>query len=338
MFARIVAILLLLCSLAVMTGWAVLAIYFGDSSTSLLQVVLAAASGFAGLVTCVAIFIRRWRFRALSAFAVLFAVVLAWFFNIAPSNDRNWQPEVAKLPRAVVDGDLVTVSNIRNFKYRTETDFTASYDTRTYDVSKLRSVDLFAVYWMGPAIAHTIVSFGFDGGDYLAVSIETRKEKGEGYSTIRGFFRQYELFYVVADERDVIRLRTDFRNDPPEQVYRFRLLGSLENGRRFFLDYMQAINDLNDHPRFYNTLTTNCTSAIWLHSHVNPGHVPFSWKILASGYAPEYLYEMGRLDTSLPFSTLMQRGHVNPLARSLDDGADFSAAIRADASGSSQGD
>jgi len=152
------------------------------------------------------------------------------------------------------------------------------------------------------------VSFGFGGQDHLAVSIEARKEKGEGYSTIKGFFRQYELFYVVADERDVIRLRTNLRDDPPEEVYRFRLQGSPETARRFFLEYMDTINDVAAHPRFYNTLISNCTTAIWMHGHVNPDRIPFSWKILASGYAAEYLYDLGRLDSSLPFAELMQRG------------------------------
>jgi len=312
-----------------MTGWAVLAIYFGNSSTSVLQTALAVVFVFVSLVTLLAIFFGRWRARVLTVYCALFAAVVIWFFNIAPSNERNWQAEVAKLPRAKIAGDLVTVSNIRNFSYRSETDFTPAYYTRTYDLAKLDSVDLFAVYWMGPAIAHTIVSFGFEGGDHLAISVEARKEIGEGYSTIKGFFRQYELFYVVADERDVIRLRTNYRINPPEQVYRFSLRGPPELGRRFFLDYMQTINDLHDHPRWYNTLLANCTNVIWLHAQVNPERIPFSWKILASGYVPEYLYETGRLDTSVPFATLMQRGHVNPLAQAVDDSADFSAAIRA---------
>jgi hypothetical protein len=165
-------------------------------------------------------------------------------------------------------------------------------------------------------------------GPPLAISIETRKEKGEGYSTIKGFFRQYELHYVVADERDVIRLRTNYRHDPPEDVYVYRLQGSIESGRAFFVDYMKQINALNAKPAFYNTLTTNCTTNIWVHSRVNAGHLPFSWKILASGYVPEYLYEAGRLDTSVPFTELRQRAHVNARALAADKAADFSRRIR----------
>ena len=165
--AWIVAILLLLGYVAAATGWSVLTIYFGDSSASLAQTVLAALFGFAGLLTLFAIFTRRWRAGALTAFTGLFAVVLFWFFNIEASNERSWQTGVAQLPRATIEGDRVTVHNVRNFDYRSETDFTPAFETRSYDLSKLDSVDLFAVYQMGPAIAHTIVSFGFEGGDHL---------------------------------------------------------------------------------------------------------------------------------------------------------------------------
>jgi hypothetical protein len=325
---RIGVTILLVFGLVGATGWGVLAIYYGDSATGPIQTLLAVIFAIIGLLTIACVFVRRWRWRSVAGFALFFIGVLLWWLNIAPSNERLWQPEVAHLASASIDGNLVTVTNVRNFSYRMETDFTPAYYTRTYDLSKLDSIDLFAVYWMGPAIAHTIVSFGFGGQDYLAVSIEARKEKGEGYSTIKGFFRQYELFYVVADERDVIRLRTNFRNDPPEDVYRFRLQGSPETARRFFLEYMDTINDVAAHPRFYNTLISNCTTVIWMHGHVNPDRVPFSWKILASGYAAEYLYDMGRLDTSLPFAELMQRGYVNPVAQSLNDTPDFARRIR----------
>jgi hypothetical protein len=310
------------------TGWAVLAIYFGDSSTSTTQTLLAAAFGLVGVISIVGIFLPRWRIRIVSTFALLFGAVLLWWFNITPLNDRPWQADVAQLPYATINGDQVTVHNVRNFTYRTETDYIPAYYTKTYDLSKLESIDLYAVYWMGPAIAHTIVSFGFDGDDYLAVSIEARKEQSEGYSAIKGFFRQYELIYVVADERDVIRLRTNYRKDPPEDVYLYRLRGSPKIGQHFFLEYMKSINELIDHPRFYNTLLTNCTNVIWMNAHINPDRVPFSWKILASGYAPEYLYDMGRLDTSMPFEEIKQRGYVSPIAQNMDASSDFSQKIR----------
>jgi hypothetical protein len=190
-------------------------------------------------------------------------------------------------------------------------------------------VDLVAAYWAGPAIAHIFVTFNFGPDEHLAISIERRDEVGETYSTVKGLFKQYELFYVVADERDVIRLRTNVRELEPEDVYVYRLNAPAEFSRRLFLEYLHKIQDLATHPEFYNTLTTNCTGNIWLHSKVSPGSVPYSWKILLSGYVPEYLYELGKLDTSLPFTELQNRSHVNAAARAADGSVDFSKAIRA---------
>jgi len=289
------------------------------------------ATGFAAaaLVALVALWVRRWRWRVVGVFAVLFAIALAWYFSIEPSNDRDWVTENARLPWATVEGDAVTLHEIRDFAYRTETDFTPTYYDKRFELAKLQGADLVATYWMGPAIAHIMVSFAFEGGDHLAVSIETRKEKGEGYSTLKGFFRQYELYYVVADERDVIRLRTNYRKDPPEQVYVYRVKGSRDGARRVFLSYVEAINELKARPEFYNSLTTNCTTTIWMHSLVNPGHVPFSWKILASGYLPQYLYEQGRLeDYGLTFDELQRRVYINPRAQQADQAPDFSRLIR----------
>jgi hypothetical protein len=284
--------------------------------------------GAASLTALIALGFRRWRWRALAGYLALFVLLMVWWRGIEPSNERDWQADVAVLPYAEIEGDFVTVHNIRNFDYRSETDYTPAYYDKHFDLRKMEGADLVAVYWMGPAVAHIFVSFAFAGGDHLAISIETRKEKGEGYSTLKGFFRQYELYYVVADERDVIRLRTNYRNDPPEDVYIYRAQGPLENVRRVFLEYMSKINALQTHPEFYNTLTTNCTTAIWHHTLVNPGHLPFSWKILVSGYVPEYAYEAGRLDTSLPFSELKRRAHINAQAKAANGAADFSRLIR----------
>ena len=326
--ARLLLILLLVLFVIALTGWGSLALYFGDSQTSQLQTTLAVGFVLVGLLTLIGFLFQRWRRRVLGIYALLFTAVLAWWLSIEPSNDRQWTEDAARLPYASFDGNKVTMHNIRNFIYRSENDFTPAYYDKTYNLDELSSVDLFVVYWMGPAIAHTIVSFGFADKDYLAVSIEARKEQGEGYSTIKGFFRQYEQIHVVGDERDLIRLRTNFRHNPPEDVYRYRLQGSQENARRFFLEYVQAINKATVEPTFYNTLTTNCTNVIWRYARVNENRVPYSWKILASGYVPEYLYDAGRLDTSVPFAELTKRGYINPIAHQLGDVADFSQRIR----------
>jgi Domain of unknown function (DUF4105) len=309
--------------------WGVLALFYFDHANPALRTALAAAYGVASLVALALFIARSRRWHAFLAQLALFGIVLACWSGIKPSNDRHWVTENAVLPYATFEGEHVTLHNIRNNDYRTETDFTPRYYDRTFDLQQLNSVDLFAVYWMGPAIAHVFVSFGFADGNHLAISIEARNERGEGYSTIKGFFRQYTLYYDVGDERDIVRLRTNYRKDPPEEVHLYRLHGPVGNGRAVFLDYLREINSLKDHPAFYNTLTTNCTSNIWLHGRVNPGHVPYSWKILLSGHFPEYLYEMGRLDTSLPFDELQKRSVVNPLAQAADQAEDFSQRIRA---------
>ena len=257
----------------------------------------------------------------------IFAILVILFFRIPASNDRDWQPEVAQVPYATIKGDLITIHNVRNFDYRTEIDFTPRWETRTYDLRQLDSADVIAVYWAGKAIAHVMLSFGFQDKDYLAVSIETRKEKGESYSTVAGFFRQYELYYVVADERDVIRVRTTYRQ-PQEDVYIYRTRAPLQNIRSVFLHYMKRINELRERPTFYNTLTTNCTTTIRTHTRMNPESPPLSWKILLSGYVPDYLYELGKIDTTMPFPELEQRSLVNARAHAAEKDPTFSQRIR----------
>lgn len=206
-------------------------------------------------------------------------MLVVFWISLEPTNDRDWRPDVTVLPYATIAGDHVMVHNIRNFDYRSETDYTVAYYDKTFDLRKLRSVDIVASYWMGPAIAHVFVSFGFAGDEYLAVSVEVRYAKDQDYSTLKGLFRQYELIYVVADERDVIRLRTNYRQNPPEDVYVYRVKSSPLAGRRFFLEYMNRLNTLRTQPEFYNTLTTNCTTNIWVNDGVNPDRIPLSWKI-----------------------------------------------------------
>jgi hypothetical protein len=324
----IVGLVLAGLAMAGATAWGALVLYYLGPGSAEVRTAMAWSFAAIGLAALSALFVRRARRFAGLGFVVAFAPVLAVWGSATPLNDRDWQPEVAVLPYATLDGDLVTVHNIRNFDYRTETDFTPAYYDRTFDLRRLDRVDLVASYWMGPAIAHLFLTFGF-GDDHLAISIEARKDRTRPYATLPGFFRQYELVYVVADERDAIRVRTNYRNDPPEDVYLFHLIGPIENGRRLFLDYMRDINELREHPRFYNTLTTNCTTMILTHAAVNPGHLTYSWKVLASGYAPEYAYEQGRLDQSLPFEELKARSHINAAARAADQAPDFSRRIRA---------
>ena len=306
-----------------MTAWATLAIYYSDLPGEPLRLGLAAAFALGAFGAFLFLSNRR---RTLLGFGVAFAAVLLWWMSIEPSNERDWQTDVAVLPYATQHGDLVTLHNVRNFDYRTEQDFVARYDDRTFDLRTLDAVDLIAVYWAGDAIAHIMVSFGF-AGDHVAISIETRKEKGEAYSSMAGFFKRYELIYVVGDERDLIRVRTNYRQ-PEELVYLYRTRAGPEAARRLFLEYVQKINQLRDSPEFYNTLTTNCTTDVWLLVRALTGRFPLDWRVLLSGHFPEYAYDLGSLDTRLPFPELKAQSLINEKAHAADQARDFSRRIR----------
>jgi uncharacterized protein DUF4105 len=262
--------------------------------------------------------------RCVVAFAAAAAVLLFWWSTLHPSNDRHWISDVARLPRAELDGDRLTIQNVRNFDYRSETDYTERWETRTYDLSNLDHLDLFMSYWGSPKIAHTIMSWAFRDGHHLAVSIETRKEVGESYDAIAGFFRQYELYYVVADERDVIRLRTNYRG---EHVYLYPLRTRRERVRLALIDYARSINSLAEKPQFYNAGTDNCTTTIRMHAQHIGAKAPWDYRM--NGYMDEMLYERGTIDTSRPFAKVRATSLIDARARAADHDPAFSRAAAA---------
>jgi hypothetical protein len=304
--------------------WGVLALVYSEPLPGSLRTLFAALYGIASLLAVIALVLPRWRWRAVGSYLALFALLVVCWFQIPASNERQWRTEVAVPPLCPLRRQPVTVHSIR-FDYRTETDFTPAY----YDHTLTSADSVTCSPSTGWPHHHGIISFGFSDGHYLAVSIEARSSVGEGYSTIKGFFRQYELYYVVADERDVIRLRTNYRHDPIEHAYLFRLVGAPGDERRAFMNYINKINALKAQPEFYNTLTTNCITGIWQNAKGNAERPPFSWKLLLSGHAPQYLYEEGKLDTSVPFAQLFERGHINARAQAADKAPDFSQRIRA---------
>jgi hypothetical protein len=322
MFLRLIGNFILWLILCGMIGWGALAIFFSDLSRSAGSV-LAVLYALGQLAI---LFFLRPRTLSFAVFLVLFAIILAGYLAKKPSNHREWQADVAVLPYADIDGDRVTVHNIRNCDYRTETDYTPRYYDRTFDLSKLDTIDLYLVNWGIKYVSHTMISFGFQGKKYLCISIETRKEKGEEYSTIKGFFRQYELIYVVADERDLVRLRTNYRKG--ETVYLYRLNGSRTVFRDIFLDYMGYINRLKNQPEWYNALTGNCTTQIRGHTRPYTGKTRWDWRILLNGWLDEMAYENGLLDQSLPLETLREKSIINERAKKLDRNPDFSILVR----------
>lgn len=321
---RAALIALLAVVVAGMACWGTLFLYYSNLPNAPVRTLLATL--FA-LCTSVALISFKNRRRTLLGFLAAFAVLVIWFFAVPPSNHRNWEPEVAVLPTATIDKDRVTIRNIRNFEYRTATDFTPRYYDKTFDLASLDSTDLICVYWGSPAIAHVMTSFGFRGGDFVVFSIETRKERGEAYSPLAGFFRHYELTYVVADERDVVRVRTNYR-EPREQVYIYRTRLPRENQRRLFLAYAQAINRLAEQPAWYNTLQDNCTTGVLRHASSYPNRSRYNWKTLLSGYSGEYAYDIGLLDRRMPFAQLRDRCMVDTKAQAADQAGDFSRRIR----------
>jgi uncharacterized protein DUF4105 len=318
---RITQVLAWLLFLA-MTCWGAMAIVYSNLPAGP-RLVAAGAFGISALGSVILPRRNIWR---IICFSSVFVVVLAWWLALPPSNVRDWQPDVAKLPSAVITGNIVSLHDIRNCDYRTENDYVVQYYDKTFDLGSLRSMDLFLVDWGLPHIAHTMLSFGFDKDEYVCFSIETRKKKGEEYSAVRGFFKQYEVITVVADERDVVRLRADYRTG--EDVYLYRLKAPPELIRMIFLDYLHSVNMLRERPEWYNALTVNCTTGIWKHIVPYYPEAKFDWRILASGHVDEMAYELGAVDRSLPFQELRRRSRINERSKAAGRGRAFSKIIR----------
>lgn len=276
--------------------------------------------------------LRPWTLPAAIWLAAL-GGVMVWYKLIPASHDRHWQPDVARLRVIAVDGDHVTIRNVRNFDFRSDTDFTIQYDDRTYDLSRLQTLDAVMSYWGPRAICHTFVSFGFADGRYIAISVETRKEVGEKYSAIMGAFRQYELIYVWADERDVIRVRTNVRG---EDVFIYRIPARPEQIREMFLEYVARTNALAAEPEYYNAFTNSCGLNIIYHIW-SMGQQPTVWqliwsggwwKLLLNGYWDTYAGRRRGLDDAA-IATQRQRARVTDLATAADQDPEFSQRIRA---------
>src|SRR5580700_2767249 len=279
-------------------AWAALALWLDGPRSRVLAGAMCVAVAASSLFLSARV---RPLLRGLAAAILPSVLVGLWWASIAPSNSRDWAPDVARTASAVFSGSSVTIENVRNFKYRSESDYDPHWETRTYDLDRIRGVDLFVSFWGPTQIAHTIASWDFDDGQHLAISIETRKERGESYSALRGFFRQYELYYVVADERDLIALRTNYRG---EQVYLYRIRASTSQARALLVDYLDEVNSLADHPQWYNALTQNCTTTIRGHAqHVGAGG-RLDWRLLANGHLDQLLYERGQLDTRVSLEEL----------------------------------
>jgi hypothetical protein len=282
------------------------------------------AGGFAAFAIW-ALFLSRQRRMSVAA-AGLFLGVVVWWISIAPSHDRNWRPEVAVMPRAVIDGDRVRIIGVRNFDYRSRDDFTVRYDEREVQLSHLTALDFYVSYWSEGPVGHTFLSFIFDNAPPLSISIETRPEVGEGFDPIASLFKQFELIYVVGEERDLVGVRTNHRH---ETVYLYRLNTSADDARQLLLIYLARINELADRPEFYHLLTNSCTINIIRYANAAGRKGRFDIRHLLNGLIDSYLYHSGRVDTTLPYEELRRRSLINEAAQAADGAPDFSQRIRA---------
>ncbi|MBV8937916.1 MAG: DUF4105 domain-containing protein [Alphaproteobacteria bacterium] len=307
-------------------AWAGFAIFYSNLPWPGLRLVL--ALGFAGFAAWV-FWVSRQR-SAQVALAVLFLGVVVWWITIQPSHDRPWRPEDAVMPRAFIDGDRVRLTDVRDFDYRSVDDFTARYEEAEVRLSHLTGLDFYVSRWseglVGRLVGHTFLSFIFDDAPPLSVSIEARLEVGESFEPLPALFKQFELIYVVADERDVVRVRTNFRG---EKVYLYRLNTLAQDARRLLLIYLGRINELADRPEFYNLLSNNCTLNIVRYANAAGREGGFDIRHLFNGLVGSYLYYSGRLDTTLPFDELRRHSLIDEAAQAADDAPDFSQRIRA---------
>ena len=313
--------LVVVCLLAI---WGSLALWYQLRRTLLKALVLAA-----WIAVSLTMLSALWQGRVAvgtCGFAVAFGGLLLWWRRLQPSNDRLWADEVAKMTTGSVEGNRVILHNVRNFDWRSNTDYTQRWETRCYDLQRVDTVDMILSYWSRRAIAHVLISFGFDDGDHVAFSVEIRRQKSQVFSEIGGFFKEFEVSVVAADERDVVRVRTNVRGED-DYLYRIRI--PIATMRSLFLAYVEQANTLAHSPRFYNTLSVNCTTLVYhIMKHI-VGYLPLDYRLLLSGYLPQYVYRVGGLDARYTLDELRAFGRITARAQKSDRSQNFSADIRA---------
>jgi hypothetical protein len=304
--------------------WATLALWFRLPGPEWARALAAASFGLGALWTLAALFSPR-RWRALGVFALAFGAVLLWWETIEPPSEADWAPDVARQVTGVVEGDLLTLKNVRDFDWASRTEFKRHWVTETYDLARLRELDIFLAYWAGPEMTHLIMSFGFDDGRWLAWSVEVRSRRGGEFSPVADLFRSNPLVIIASEERDVVRLRSNIRE---EDVQLYRLSTPPDVARALLLQYVEESNALAKQPKFYNSLTTNCTTAVVKLIRAAGGHMPFDWRLIVNGFLPSYLYDRGAVDTRISLDELRARAGISERARKAGDPPDFSRVIR----------
>jgi hypothetical protein len=305
-------------------AWGAMALWYQLPLGSVMRTVVSTVWLIGVIVLLVLAAVQR-SWLPLGAYVLAYLVLMGWWMTIKPSNDRVWSDDVAKLLSGKVEGSQVTLQHVRNFNWRTDSDYDVHWETRQYDLDRLVSTDAVLSYWGSPAIAHAMISFGFDDGRHVVFSVEIRKERGESYSPIGGFFRQFETILVAADESDIIRVRTNVRG---EDDYLYPLQMDKPAMRALFLSYVQAANELVDKPMFYNTLMSNCTTIVYRMARQISPDLPRDYRLLLTGYLPEYFHDVGVVDRSISTERLRQRSRITEQARRSGPQDDFSTMVR----------
>ena len=311
-------------AIALSAAWGACALWYRASGKPALKLLSAALWSAFGIAALLAL----WQDRAslgLAAHSIGFLALLVWWCRLRPSNQRVWADDVAQMTTGTVSGGSVTLHNVRNFAWRTNTDYTQHWETRSYELDRLDSADMIMSHWTGRMIAHMLISFGFEGGGRVAFSVEIRREKQQSFSEVGGFFKEFELSVIAADERDVVRVRTNVRG---EDAFLYRLVMPVGAMRSLFLAYVEEANRLVRTPRFYNTITVNCTTLVYHMMKRIAGGLPWSYRVLLSGYMPEYVYSIGRLDLRYSLAQLREFGRISERAKKADLSAAFSEDIR----------
>ncbi|HRK25401.1 MAG TPA: DUF4105 domain-containing protein [Beijerinckiaceae bacterium] len=307
-------------------GWAELAILFHAPLSNESRILVATLVAAVLLIGSLSVLARVWRRLILPVVLVVAIGMLAWWSSIKPSDTRDWMPDVAKKAVVTIRGDDVEIRNVRNFTWTGPDTAQEQWQDRIYSLSDVTGLDLFLSTWGNPRIAHAITSFSFSNGPPVAFSFEIRKRKGQDYSAIGGFFKQYELVLIAADEADVVKVRTNRRN---ETVHRYRIDVKPENATKLLREYARISQELSAEPRWYHTIWTSCSTTIyWMLRRISPDDFPFDLRVLLSGYLPGYLYDIGFLDRKQPLDEIMRRADITALAKQAEGQADFSAAIR----------
>ena len=307
-----------------LSAWGALALWYqapgaqgSRSSISALWLALGA--------TCIAAVWTGWLAAGASVFAVAYLTLLVWWRRLSPSNHRDWADDVSRTVRGTIKASQVILHDVRNFEWRSAADYTQRWEIRSYDLDKLASLDMIMSYWSSRAIAHTLISFGFEDGSHVVFSVEIRRERNETFSEIGGFFKEFELSVIAADERDIVRLRTNVRR---EQTYLYRLRMAPAAIRALFLAYVDEANSLVNQPRFYHTLSGNCTILIYRMLRRIIGPLPLSYRLWLSGYMPEYVYGVGGLDMRYSLEELRTLGYISERGLAAGMSETYSADIR----------